>query len=64
MATEMPKQLITQINALAQKQREQGLTQEETAQQQALRQQYLEIFRGNFREMLEGIEIVDEENTQ
>lgn len=55
----MDKELIDQINMLAKKQREQGLTEEETALQAKLRKQYLDEFRSNFKKMLDNIEVVD-----
>ncbi len=51
--------LIERINALAKKQREQGLTEQEAKEQQELRKKYLDNFRNNFRKMLDNIEIVD-----
>lgn len=57
----MDKELIDKINALARKQREQGLSDEEKQQQESLRKQYLTEFRSNFRKMLDNIEIVDGE---
>ena len=45
----MEKQLIDDINRLARKQREQGLTAEEAILQQQLRRRYLEEFRANFK---------------
>ena len=55
----MEKQLIDDINRLARKQREQGLTAEEAILQQQLRRRYLEEFRANFKKMLDNIEITD-----
>lgn len=55
----MEKQLIDDINRLARKQREQGLTAEEAMLQQQLRRRYLEEFRANFKKMLDNIEITD-----
>lgn len=55
----MEKGLIEQINALAKKSREEGLTEEEAKLQQELRKKYLDNFRSNFRQMLDNIEIVD-----
>ena len=40
---------IERINALAKKQREEGLTEAEKAEQQKLRQEYLADFRKSFR---------------
>jgi len=55
----MDKKLIDEINALAKKQREVGLNDEEKARQAELRKQYLEAFRKNFRSQLDNIKIVD-----
>lgn len=55
----MEKKLIDDINRLARKQREQGLTAEEAMLQQQLRRRYLEEFRANFKKMLDNIEITD-----
>ncbi len=54
------KELIAEINALAQKQRTVGLTPEEQERQQSLRQAYLVSFRENMKSVLDNIEIVDE----
>lgn len=58
MANEM-EQLIAEINALARKSKEVGLTDEEKERQQALRAKYIEIFKGNLRSQLENIRVVD-----
>ncbi len=58
MANEM-EQLIAEINALAHKSEEVGLTDEEKERQQALRAKYIEIFKGNLRSQLENIRVVD-----
>ncbi|BBH26539.1 DUF896 domain-containing protein [Intestinibaculum porci] len=58
MANEM-EQLIAEINALAHKSKEVGLTDEEKERQQALRAKYIEIFKGNLRSQLENIRVVD-----
>ena len=55
----MDKKLIDEINALAKKQREVGLNDDEKARQAELRKQYLEAFRKNFRSQLDNIKIVD-----
>ena len=53
------KEMIDRINALAHKQKSEGLTPEEKEEQAKLRQEYLAAFRENFRRQLENIEIVD-----
>jgi uncharacterized protein YnzC (UPF0291/DUF896 family) len=54
------EQLIKRINELSRKNKAEGLTEEELAEREVLRQQYLDIFKNNFRQELERIEIVDE----
>lgn len=46
------EQLIGRINALAHKKKTIGLTEEEQIEQNELRQQYLSIFRANFKNQL------------
>ncbi|MCI6869386.1 MAG: DUF896 domain-containing protein [Selenomonadales bacterium] len=53
------KELIERINQLARKQRSEGLTDEERAEQQKLRKSYLAGFRENMKNVLDQIEIVD-----
>ena len=53
------KELIERINQLARKQRSEGLTDEERAEQQTLRKSYLAGFRENMKNVLDQIEIVD-----
>ncbi len=50
-------QLIKEINELAHKKKTVGLTEEEQVKQDALRQKYLEIFRGNFKQQLANTKI-------
>jgi uncharacterized protein YnzC (UPF0291/DUF896 family) len=54
------EQLIKRINELSRKNKAEGLTEEELAEREVLRRQYLDIFKNNFRQELERIEIVDE----
>ena len=54
------KELITRINELSRKQRSTGLTEEEKKEQKNLREIYLEGIRGQMRQMLDNIEIVDD----
>ncbi len=56
----LPKEKIDRINALARKKKSVGLTEDELAEQAALRAEYLEKFRESFRAQLDCIEIVDE----
>lgn len=54
------EKLLKEINYLAKKSKEEGLTEAEKEKQKKLRQEYLKIFRENFRQQLENVEIVDE----
>ncbi|MHC1746916.1 MAG: DUF896 domain-containing protein [Cellulosilyticaceae bacterium] len=51
------EQLIARINVLANKQKGEGLTENEKAEQQALRKEYLTIFKSNFKSQLENTKI-------
>lgn len=53
------KELIARINELSRKQRSTGLTEEEKKEQANLREIYLEGIRGQMRQMLDNIEVVD-----
>lgn len=53
----MNPELIAQINALAKKEKTQGLTREEKLLQKEYRDIYLREFRKSFRKRLENIEI-------
>lgn len=55
------KDLIKRINELANKSKTIGLTEEEKLEQQRLRQEYITIFRGNMKETLMNVKVVDEE---
>jgi uncharacterized protein YnzC (UPF0291/DUF896 family) len=49
---------LDRINFLAQKKKTEGLTENERVEQEALRKEYLEAFRKNFRRQLDNIDIV------
>jgi|P1105metagenome_2_1110788.scaffolds.fasta_scaffold03351_11 uncharacterized protein YnzC (UPF0291/DUF896 family) len=53
----MEHEKIERINTLAKKQRSEGLTPEEAAEQAALRQQYLREFREGMESMLQGVKL-------
>lgn len=55
------KELIQKINELANKSKTVGLTEREKEEQQKLRQEYLRVFRGNMKETLINVKVVDEE---
>ena len=49
----MEKEKIERINALARKSKAEGLTDAEVAEQKALRDEYIQEFRAQFRSTLE-----------
>lgn len=55
--------LIKRINELANKSKDTGLTELEKEEQQNLRQEYISIFRGNMKDTLLNVKVVDEEGT-
>lgn len=55
------KKVIEEINALAKKQREFGLTEEEKARQAEVRKIYLDAVKKNFRSQLDNIKVVDKD---
>lgn len=59
----MDAESIARINALAKKKREEGLTPEETAEQQRLRAQYLEEFRRGMEQTLQNVRIKEPDGT-
>ena len=54
----MEQMKIARINALAKKAREQGLTEQEKQEQNALRREYIAAFRGNLKKQLDNIEVI------
>ena len=60
----MDKKQIDRINELARKKKAEGLTEEEAAEQAALRQQYIAEWRENTHAMLDGIIIQRPDGTQ
>ena len=58
--SQIDPKLIARINELAKKKKEGTITKKELDEQANLRQEYLKAFRGNFKQQLLGIKIVDE----
>ncbi len=56
----MNQQQIDRINALARKAKAEGLTEEERAEQAALRRAYIDSVVGNLKGQLDNTVIVDE----
>ncbi len=54
------KDLLDQINYLANKKKTVGLTEDEAKLQNELRQEYLRIFREGFISQLSSVKVVDE----
>ena len=52
--------LIERINFLANKKKTEGLTEEETIEQDKLRKEYLRLFKEGFRQQLDSIKVVKE----
>ena len=53
--------LIARINELSRKNKTVGLTDEESKERDVLRQQYLNNFKRNFRQQLDSIKYVEDE---
>ncbi len=56
----MTEELIKRINELAKKSRNEGLSDEEKNEQQALRAQYIQEFRQGVKNTLNNVYVVDE----
>ena len=54
------KEKIDRINELAKKKKEEGLTQDESAEQKVLYREYIDAFKANLKSQLEMIEVVDD----
>lgn len=59
----MNQKRLDRINELARKQKREGLTEVEKAEQKKLRQEYLADFRRTLRGQLETITLVDPDGT-
>ncbi len=55
----MEQRKIDRINVLAKKAKTVGLTDEEIAERDVLRREYLDAIRQNFKQTLDSIEIID-----
>ncbi len=55
----MDKSKIDRINELYKKSKEQGLSEEESLEQQTLRKEYLDSIKANFKKTLSSIEYTD-----
>lgn len=53
--------ILVRINQLSRKQRRNGLTEEEKAEQAALRQEYLRLIRGQVLSTMLSVSVVDPE---
>lgn len=55
----MDEKKIQRINELSKKSKTVGLTDAEKSEQQALRQEYIQAFRGNLQSTLDSVVIMD-----
>ncbi len=60
----MEQKKIDRINELARKQKSEGLTEEELAEQKALRREYIDSFKASLVFQLNSIYIVDEKGNK
>ena len=60
----MVKEKIERINELARKKKAGGLTEEELAEQAALRKEYLDEYRENLKTMLDGIIVQEKDGSR
>lgn len=59
----LSKEKLERINALAKKAKNEGLSEVEKSEQQALRQEYLQTFRSGMRNHIEGLKFIDPEGS-
>ncbi|KIL50573.1 hypothetical protein KP77_19480 [Jeotgalibacillus alimentarius] len=52
---------IKRINELSAKSKDDSLTSEEAKEQQELRQEYLQAFRGSMKQTIENVTVIDPE---
>ena len=60
----IPQEMIDRINELAHKKKNEGLTEEESAEQKELRQRYLKLFREGFKSRIEMMKVYDDEGNE
>lgn len=60
----MEQAKIQRINELAKKSKEGGLTPEEKAEQQVLRQEYIQAFKADLKATLDNVVIVDKDGNR
>lgn len=60
----MEQKKIDRINELARKQKNEGLTEEELAEQKVLRREYIDSFRASLMSQLDTIYVVDEKGNK
>lgn len=60
----LSKEKLDRLNLLARKKKTEGLSEEESSEQQVLRKEYLKNFKDSFRRQLDNIEIVDPEDDE
>ncbi len=58
------EELIQRINFLARKSREQGLSEEEKAEQALLRKKYIQAFRQGMENTMEGVYVIDKDGNK
>lgn len=64
MNGKIPEKLIKRINQLARKKKASGLTEDEKAEQQSLRETYLTLFRQTFKSNLEMLRVFDQDGNE
>ncbi len=60
----MTQEKIDRINALARKQKAEGLTEEEKAEQAVLRREYIESYKQSLMAQLDNMYIVEQDGTK
>ncbi|WP_171000724.1 DUF896 domain-containing protein [Lactiplantibacillus pingfangensis] len=58
------KELLSRINELAHKAKEEGLTELEELERKELRQKYLKEFRAGFRQQVEMLQVYDKDGKE